>query len=134
MLEGVELLRLAGARMRYLEERQKLISQNIANVDTPGYRAQDLAPFSFPTALLASRTDLPEAPLHLVRSSLRHMEGADSGLAVQQAASTSEKPDGNTVSLEEQMVKLNGNASAFDLASVAYAKSIGLLKLAIGGA
>ena len=31
--------------MRYLTERQTLIARNVANADTPGYKAQDLAPF-----------------------------------------------------------------------------------------
>ena len=46
MLSGIDLFQVAGDRMRYLTERQTLIARNIANADTPGYKAQDLAPFT----------------------------------------------------------------------------------------
>ena len=43
-----------------------------------------------------------------------------------------EKPDGNTVSIEEQMMKSADVANAFALASTAYGKAITLMKIAIG--
>jgi flagellar basal body rod protein FlgB len=42
-----------------------------------------------------------------------------------------EKPDGNEVSIEEQMVKAADNTNAFALVSAAYAKSIAIMKLSI---
>jgi flagellar basal-body rod protein FlgB len=132
MLQTIELLQLAAERMRYLQQRQNLISQNIANVSTPGFRAQDLLPFRFPSALVASLVGDIDAPLHLATTSPLHLQPAEPSGAVQQASSSTEKPDGNTVSLEEQMVKLSDNSSAFDLASTAYSQTIGILKMAIG--
>ena len=52
MLEAIDLFRLAGDRMRYLNGRQSVIARNIANADTPGYQAQDTAAFSFTSAVL----------------------------------------------------------------------------------
>lgn len=131
MLQGIELLQLAGARMHYIQQRQSLISQNIANVDTPGYRARDLAPFRFATSLLA-QNDQFQSPLRLVTSSPLHMQPENAAAAVEETSSETEKPDGNTVSLQEQMYKLSENATAFDLASTAYGQTIGILKMAIG--
>ncbi|HTR16076.1 MAG TPA: flagellar basal body protein [Acetobacteraceae bacterium] len=135
MLEGLDLFRLAGERMRYLTERQAVITRNIANADTPHYRAQDLAPFSFESTLLRSGSGAGEAPsLAMARTSAAHlgMGSGGGGVRIDRfAKATSEKPNGNTVSLEEQMVKSTEVANAFDLASAAYSKSITLMKIGI---
>jgi flagellar basal-body rod protein FlgB len=134
MLEGLDLFRLAGERMRYLTERQGVITRNIANADTPHYRALDLAPFSFQSSLLRSGSGAGEAaPLAMVRTSAAHLGmGSGEGARIDRfAKATSEKPNGNTVSLEEQMVKSTEVANAFDLASAAYSKSISLMKIGI---
>ncbi|MGE0419858.1 MAG: flagellar basal body protein [Acetobacteraceae bacterium] len=143
MLEGIDLFRLAGSRMRYLAERQNVISRNIANADTPGYAASDLTPFSFDSALTrktigsAAGNDLGGAPLALARTTGTHIgpPGAVAGGSARaaRAAPYAETPDGNKVSLEEQMMKAANTAGAFSLASAAYAKSVALLKLSIGG-
>ena len=52
MLSGIDLFRTAADRMRYLTERQTVISRNIANADTPGYKALDVPGFA-PTGVSA---------------------------------------------------------------------------------
>jgi flagellar basal-body rod protein FlgB len=137
MLEGINLLHLAGERMRYLSDRQSLISRNIANADTPGYRTQDLEAFT-PTTPLPGPNGLAagQAPrLQMVGTSAGvNLQPAGSGSARVdgRARAYDEKPDANNVSIEEQMVKANDVANAFDLASVAYRKSIALLKSSLG--
>jgi flagellar basal-body rod protein FlgB len=139
MLEGIDLFRLAGARMAYLADRQKVISQNIANADTPGYRAQDLPGFSFASALLSVQDRTAAAPpLQLAATNPAHLTNTTSADGGPQSVAETHpytlKPNGNTVSLEEQMVKANDTGAAFDLASTAYAKSVALLRSAIGSA
>ena len=34
-------------KLDYLKQRQKVLSKNIANADTPGYKAQDIEPIDF---------------------------------------------------------------------------------------
>jgi flagellar basal-body rod protein FlgB len=138
MLEGIDLFRLTGARMAYLAERQKVISQNIANADTPGYRAQDLPGFSFASALIGAQDSAVAPPLQLAATNPGHLTNATGSDGTAQPSDEAHpyalKPDGNTVSLEEQMVKANDTGAAFDLASTAYAKSVALLRSAIGAA
>jgi flagellar basal-body rod protein FlgB len=139
MIDAIDLFRLTGARMRYLTERQTVIARNIANADTPGYRAQDAAPFSFDSALLrggAAASAGVAAPLALASTQPGHF-GAQPALPSGSTPGTStnsygEKPDGNTVSIEEQMMKSADVANAFALASTAYGKAITLMKIAIG--
>ena len=41
MFEGLEIFQLAGGVARHAASRQAVVAQNIANADTPGYRARD---------------------------------------------------------------------------------------------
>ena len=46
-IENIGLFQAMSAKMNYLAERQKVISQNVANADTPGYTSQDLKKVDF---------------------------------------------------------------------------------------
>jgi flagellar basal-body rod protein FlgB len=138
MLSGIDLFQVAGDRMRYLTERQTVIARNIANADTPGYKAQDLAPFVPVAAAGGSASAGGSSPLVLAQTNPGHIPlgpGTAQGQnpVVTDAAYGGEKPDGNTVSVEEQMVKSADVANAFAMASAVYAKSLSILKLATGG-
>ncbi|HEX2943259.1 MAG TPA: flagellar basal body protein [Rhodopila sp.] len=138
MLDQIDLFRLMGTRMRYLTERQAVVARNVANADTPGYQAQDTTPFTFNSALLrtgGTAGNAGYAPgLTLVRTEPGHIALPPASAAQQAAArdtASNEKPDGNTVSLEDQMIKSADIANGFSLANAAYTKSIGLMKIAI---
>jgi flagellar basal-body rod protein FlgB len=133
MLEGINLFRLAGGRMQYLAERQSIIARNVANADTPGYVSRDLTPFDPASILTHVSRDGGGSALSLARTCTDHLGGATSvaatGVAI--TGGYGEKPDGNAVSIEEQMVKSADNANAFALVSAAYAKSIAIMKMSI---
>jgi flagellar basal-body rod protein FlgB len=132
MLEGINLFRLAGGRMQYLAERQNIIARNIANADTPGYVGRDLAPFDSAVAG-GSTTGTAGSGLALARTSADHL-GSTTTAATNVASAVAgygEKPDGNDVSVEEQMIKAADNTNAFAMVSAAYAKSISIMKLSI---
>jgi flagellar basal-body rod protein FlgB len=143
MFEEIDLFRVTGARMRYLTERQAVISRNIANADTPHYRAQDLRPFSINSALLKGGVD-PGRPgaqageaatLQMARTRGGHVGqpgGAAAARVTAKGESYDEKVAGNTVSLEEQMLKSADVTNSFALATAAYAKSVTLMKIGIG--
>src|SRR5690606_25117364 len=98
MFEKLELLRLAHGLAAHAAQRQALVAQNVANADTPGYRARDLAPFEtiYQTA--------PSVPLKVTRPG--HADGGASLVgAMGRDAPDAEEPNGNTVSLEDQMLK-----------------------------
>ncbi|MCI0754789.1 flagellar basal body protein [Teichococcus vastitatis] len=133
MLDGIDVFRISGARMRQLAERQNVLSQNIANADTPHYRARDVKPFSFDSTLLRQQPGL--ASLRLASTRPGHI-GQSIGAAnviTDRANSYSEDPDGNTVNLEEQMVKQADVAKAYDLTTLVYKRGTALLRNAVGG-
>jgi flagellar basal-body rod protein FlgB len=135
MLSGIDLFQVAGDRMRYLTERQTLIARNIANADTPGYRAQDLAPF-VPASGRSGSITPGVSPVALVQTNPVHLQLEPNALAGQQQVATEadyggEKPSGNTVSVEEQMIKSADVSNAFAMASAVYTKSISIMKTAL---
>ncbi len=132
MLEGINLFRLAGGRMQYLAERQTVIARNIANADTAGYVSRDLVPFD--SAMAGGATTGTATGLSMARTCADHLGGtttAATNMVSTTTAGYSEKPDGNGVSIEEQMIKAADNTNAFALVSAAYAKSIAIMKMSI---
>jgi flagellar basal-body rod protein FlgB len=131
MLDGIDVFRITGARMHQLATRQNVLAQNIANADTPHYRARDVKPFQFDSALLRAQGGV--APLRLAGTQPGHLTGGRNGatVAVDNAKSYGEDPDGNTVDLEEQMVKQADVAKNYDLATLVYKRSAALLRTAV---
>ena len=54
-MDDVYLFQLSTQRTAYLSQRQTLIAENVANANTPGFAARDLAPFSAVLAKPRSR-------------------------------------------------------------------------------
>lgn len=118
--------------MGYLSQRQKVLSQNIANANTPGYRPSDLKNVDF-GSILGNLTN--QAKLSPVETSPMHMPAAGAtvnGKPRDQKTSYEISPVGNGVSLEEQMVKENQTMMDYNLMTSLYQKNKTLLKIAIG--
>lgn len=107
----------AKLKMRYLSNRQSVISQNIANVNTPGYKARELEPMGQSKKSNSGQITLQTtSPMHI------SVAGNNSSFKTIKDKDTYEiKPDGNTVSVEEQMVKMSAN-------SLEYNETVGILK------
>lgn len=89
------VIRGLGSALGLYEARHNLLTQNIANVETPGYRAREL---DFGSALqdaFAARGDGMDPA------------GVSAGAVIDRDAVT--KADGNTVDLDTQMTRLSEN-------------------------
>ena len=100
---------------------QKLISSNLANIDTPGYRAKEL---SFEEAI---RQSLEEQVLHMVRSNGRHMAPDDPVEALE----ASEVVEVGPVDLDTEMVNLTKNAIEYQHMVGMLNRKFSMLKTAI---
>ncbi|MYL99308.1 flagellar biosynthesis protein FlgB [Novosphingobium sp. FGD1] len=128
-----------GRAMKAMSEHQRVIAENIANSETPGFKARTLEGPDF-SALVDGQLGA-SGPPHVARPRVE-LSSAMAGLGAQapQAGSrivldgdTSEtKPDGNNVTLEDQLLALGKVQSDFAAATNLYRKQIGLLKSAIG--
>ena len=133
-LSQIPLFAMLRGRLGYLSERQQVIAQNVANSDTPGFSPKDLTPFTF-TAKMDGQGGVSEATPAVTQP--RHMAllgaqggSARSGFKTKTSRDSEMRLDGNSVVLEEEMMKLTDSRMNYDAAISFYQKSLGLLTLA----
>src|SRR5262249_19262315 len=119
------------SRMRWLEERQKVLAENVANADTPRYRARDLKQLDFMAELNATM----HSQVQLTATAPGHIgtpvgERAPSPQTPRGGFET--KPSGNAVVLEEEMMKVAQTQLDHQTATSLYARGLAMLKMAIG--
>jgi flagellar basal-body rod protein FlgB len=125
------LIQMLTTKMTYDAERQKTLAQNIANIDTPGYRAQDLKPLSFSNVLAVQTAHVPLAvtnPMHM-NSSTASMDSFRTEISKNTFERT---PTGGTVVVEEQMMKVAQNATDYQMVTGLYKKVGNLFRQALG--
>jgi flagellar basal-body rod protein FlgB len=123
------LFSMLKTRMRWLETRQRLLAENVANAETPGYRGRDLKPQEFSRQLQAATS------VQMVSTNTGHLAGvtqSDPNFATDRAQAFEVTPRGNSVSLEEEMMRIAQNQIDHQTAATLYSRSLGLLKTAIG--
>ncbi len=117
-------------RMQWQQERQRLLAENVANSDTPGFRPRDHAEPDL------SPAGLPDgfAALPMARTSGSHLGPAGGGtrFAVDRKGGFETRPAGNAVNLEDEMLKAATNQMDYAAATTLYSRSLGLIKTAIG--
>jgi flagellar basal-body rod protein FlgB len=127
-VSGTSLLQALAGKMRWHQERQQLLAQNIANADTPGYQARDLADFSFGDEMksLATVTVATTSPMHIEAAS------DDGGFASSDSPAFEVTPSGNGVTLEDQMMKVTSNDMDYQTVTALYTRSLRLIRTALG--
>jgi flagellar basal-body rod protein FlgB len=117
-------------RLDWTSERQSVLAQNIANADTPGYRARDVEDFASVMARTRGPGDL--APM---RTHPAHLSGSGAVMdaRIQAMMDTPEAaPNGNTVSLEQQMMEMTDTAAEHRLALDLFRRHTSMLRIALG--
>ena len=132
--DDLPLFTMLKGRLGHLTQRQRVIGQNVANADTPGYAARDIGGFTFADALKAQRGP---SGVTTARTNAAHLQGASpaprgpAAVWSSRAAPDSETTlDGNSVVLEEQMVRMAESRADYDAAVSFYQKSMGLIRMA----
>lgn len=125
MFQKLEIVRMAEAMASHAGARQGVVARNIANADTPGYKAQDLPDFAQTYragnegAMRATRaghlTELPASMPPVARVGVG-----------------SSSPNGNSVSLEGEMVKAVEVRQQHDLALAIYRNATDILRASLG--
>lgn len=131
-IENLALFKAAGAKMQYLNQRQQVLAQNIANADTAGYVPKDLTELDF-SKVLARVSG--ENRMHVSTPSGSHLpsHGQMGNVDVRDQSVTYEvSPSGNAVNIEEQLVKSNQVQMDYNLMLNIMKKQIGMMKTAIG--
>ena len=126
-LDDIPIFNMLKGRLSYLADRQRVIAQNVANADTPGYTAMDLKPFSVPG-------QGGVAPVMPTLTSPMHISVPASQDAVAKEIKTPDSEttlSGNSVVLEEEMEKMAEARTDYQAAIGLYEKSLSLLQMAI---
>ncbi len=100
-------------QLNFRGERQKVISSNIANINTPGYKTKELV---FEDELKNSITN---NSLQMTATNSRHMPNVNSSLAnsnpkLMEVENLEEQNDGNNVNIDTQMGEMSKNKVLFD--------------------
>lgn len=132
------ILGMLRTRMQWHQTRQKLLAENVANADLPGFKPRDLAApdlgrrgggLAQPEGAIAGSVGLAQtSSSHMAVGGGPEGPGADprrfKGFEI--------RPSGNGVNLEEEMMKAGENQADYQLAATLYQKSMETLKIAIG--
>ncbi|HEX4342869.1 MAG TPA: flagellar basal body rod protein FlgB [Verrucomicrobiae bacterium] len=101
--------------------RQDALASNIANLETPGYKRIDLAP-SFQTELARASAAGDASQISELQPTL-----------AQDTTATAVGPDGNNVSLENEMLQMNQNTLLQTLETQLVSNNLSKMRLAITG-
>ncbi len=114
-LLNVSSINVLGRALDLLSVRQRLVSENLANIDTPGYHTKDID----------FRRELQKAVAN---------EGtALSGVRVQSVPTMTSRPDGNSVSIDRESLLMAQNQLQFQAAVTLLRAEFTRLQLAING-
>lgn len=131
-LNKLSVLRMARMQMDWVSQRQKVLAQNIANADTPGYRAKDLRELDFRRMAKDAMEQAPKPTATHAAHVTTGMPHVGPYREITERHTYETSIDGNPVVLEEQVEKMSRGGSRYTLALSLIRKNIGMLNTAIG--
>ncbi len=130
-LDDLTLFSAVRKRLNWLTQRQEILAQNVANADTPKYRASDLKPFHFKDLIRRENMQLNMNVSEASHQAGRVKRIRDFSEAVDRHPFET-SPGGNSVILEEQMSKINESQINHKLTTNIYKKHLLMFKMALG--
>jgi len=108
-MDPIQLFQLAARQAHWLSVRQDVVAGNVANANTPGYKAMDVEPFE---AVLDNegRRMAATQSAHFVEDGLRNAV-----VTVSDEETPLVKPSGNSVSLAEELIKTGEIRREFEM-------------------
>ena len=128
-VNGLPILGFLKSAMQWHEARQRVLAENVANADMPGFKPRDLVRMSEgdmrprPTAAAVALTH----PAHIAGAPA----AGGGSYAEREEQGWETTPDGNSVVLEEQMMKLTQNQMDHQTVAALYGRSLALLRAAV---
>jgi flagellar basal-body rod protein FlgB len=126
-ISELPILGMLRTKMAWHQERQRFLSENVANANTPQFRPRDLEAPTFDRRPAPSVALAQTAPRHIAMSAADSSSFRTAG-----GARYDVRPSGNAVNLEDEMMKVASNQMDYQAATTLYSKSLGLLKTAVG--
>jgi len=132
-INDLPILSALRTKMQWHQERQRVLSENISNSDTPNFKPRDLVEPTFDNK--GGTVGGGMGSLAMMRTSTSHIAVSGGGQTFDGDGCKSgfqTRPAGNAVNLEDQMLKVSANQMDYAAATSLYSKSLHLLKTAIG--
>lgn len=129
-LSKIPFFSMVSSKMAYLSERQAVLAQNVANADTPNYRAQDVSPPNFNDMVKHST-----APLAVQATQPGHISAARPSTAFihfKRPMTFETTPTKNNVSIEEEMMQMSKTQMEYTQVASLYRKTLDLMRAALG--
>lgn len=127
MFDKLEIFRMSQGLAKHAAARQSTIAQNVANADTPGYRARDVVSF-------AETYDTPNSS-QMRSSRAKHLltpgaegPGARAELTLREGPTS---PNGNSVTLETELMASAAAKRDHDLALAVYKSSMNIMRASV---
>ena len=118
-LNKIGIMDMLQNKMKYHAAKQEVISQNIANVDIPGYKRKDITEPSFKGMVKSSM-------LNLNVTDPKHISGVNS------SPFFTSHDTSDTVELDMEAIEMMKNNQDFASASTTYKKMVSLMRTAVG--
>jgi len=132
-LTNLPFFKMAQTSMDWSAERQRVLAQNVANIDSPDYRPSDVAEPDFKR--MVAQTERPKS-VRAVMTDPGHQPGTlpepDRFRARTERRTFETTLDDNGVVLEEQMQKMGETKSRYLMATNLFERNLRMLKAAIG--
>jgi flagellar basal-body rod protein FlgB len=132
-INDLPILSALRTKMQWHQERQRVLSENVSNSDTPNFKPRDLIEPKLDSTGAATGATGSLAMMRTAASHIAPSGGAQS-FAQDRKSGFQTRPAGNAVSLEEEMLKVSANQMDYAAVTSLYSKSLHLLKTAIGKA
>ena len=124
MFDSLEIMRMAQSMAVHASTRQSVIAANVANADTPGYRSRDISSFA--------NTYLDQGLELRATRDRHHMPSPAERPVPMEEAAGRESPNGNSVSLEAEILKAGEVRHQHEMALSIYRTSLDILRMSIG--
>ncbi len=122
MFEKLELTRMAQSLASHAGARLGVVAGNIAHADTPGYKARDLPAFA------DSYSDAD--PMRATKPG--HIGSPDAATTQARIIRTPDSPNGNSVSLETEMVRGVAVRQQHEMALAIYRNTSEIVRASLG--
>jgi flagellar basal-body rod protein FlgB len=131
-ISDIPILSMLRTRLQWAQARQKVLAENVANADTPGYQARDLTRLKFEPAGEGAPSVQPVTLATTEPDQIGGLGPDPSAFRSRTDRGYEVRPTGNAVNLEQEMMKVAANQMDFQTATALYTHSLGLIKIALG--
>jgi flagellar basal-body rod protein FlgB len=115
-MEPIQIFQLASKQAQWLSVRESVVSGNIANVNTPGYKLKDVTPFA--EVMRETGSSTAGKQLSMISTNPAHFgktDAASSEIYETDDSSIKITSNGNNVAIADEMMKSSEIRQDYDL-------------------